>query len=155
MMTTEKLAEELLSLGRILRGLSHPVRRAEMTPEQYWLLRVLSRAGPLSIGKLANELGIAMSSATSACKRLEKAGLLTRERQVEDERIVQVALTEQGRAQIDIWQQRKREALTQLLSVLNEREQQEFQHMLERVLEAAGAHEVVAERQAVQHDGHN
>ena len=78
MMTTEKLAEELISLWRILRGLSHPVRRAEMTPEQYWLLRVLSRAGPLSIGALAAELGIAMSSATSACKRLEKAGRLTR-----------------------------------------------------------------------------
>ncbi len=153
MITTEKLAEELLTLWRILRGLSHPVKRAEMTPEQYWLLRVLSRTGPLSIGELANELGIAMSSATSACKRLEKAGLLTRERRVEDERIVQVALTEQGRAQIDLWRQRKREALTQLLKVLNEREQQEFQRMLERVLEAAGAHEVVAESQA--HDSHN
>ncbi|HYU74361.1 MAG TPA: MarR family transcriptional regulator [Ktedonobacteraceae bacterium] len=155
MMTTEKLAEELLTLWRILRGLSHPVRRAEMTPEQYWLLRVLSRAGPLSIGVLAGELGIAMSSATSACKRLEKAGLLTRERRVADERIVEVALTEQGRAQIDLWRQRKREALTQLLSVLDEREQQEFQRMLERVLAAAGADEVVTERQAVQHDSHN
>ncbi len=153
MMTTEKLAEELLTLWRILRGLSHPVKRAEMTPEQYWLLRVLSRTGPLSIGELANELGIAMSSATSACKRLEKVGLLTRERRVEDERIVQVALTEQGRAQIDLWRQRKREALTQLLKVLDEHEQQEFQHMLERVLEAAGVHEVVAESQA--HDSHN
>ncbi len=43
-MTTEKLAEDLLTLWRILRGLSHPVRRAEMTPEQYWLLRILNRA---------------------------------------------------------------------------------------------------------------
>ena len=154
-MATEKLAEELISLWRILRGLSHPVRRAEMTPEQYWLLRVLSRAGPLSIGELANELGIAMSSATSACKRLERAGLLTRERRVEDERIVQVALTEQGRAQIDLWRQRKREALTQLLNVLDEREQQEFQRMLERVLEAAGAQDVIAERHAVPNDSHN
>ena len=154
-MATEKLAEELLTLGRILRGLSHPVRRAEMTPEQYWLLRVLNRTGPLSIGELANELGIAMSSATSACKRLEKAGLLTRERRVDDERIVQVALTEQGRSQIEIWRQRKREALAQFLSVLDEREQQEFQRMLERVLEAAGAHEVVTERQAVQNGSHH
>src|SRR5689334_22826731 len=76
-MTTEKLAEDLLTLWRILRGLSHPVRRAEMTPEQYWLLRLLNRAGSLSVGELANELGITTSSATVACKRLEKAGLLT------------------------------------------------------------------------------
>ncbi|MFL5666963.1 MAG: MarR family winged helix-turn-helix transcriptional regulator [Ktedonobacteraceae bacterium] len=159
MMTTEQLAEELLSLWRILRGLSHPVRHAEITPEQYWLLRLLSRAGPLSIGELASQLGIAMSSATSACKRLEKAGLLTRARRTEDERVVQVALTEQGRARIEAWKQRKREALTKLLSVLDQHEQEELQRMLERVLEAAGAHEINSgceqERQVISHDSHN
>jgi DNA-binding MarR family transcriptional regulator len=55
---TEQLAEDLLALWRLLRNLSHPVRRAEMTPEQYWLLRLLHRAGSLSISELANELGI-------------------------------------------------------------------------------------------------
>ena len=138
-MATEQLAEDLLTLWRLLRNLSHPVRRAEMTPEQYWLLRLLNRAGSLSIGELANELGIAVSSATVACKRLEKAGLLTRERQSDDERIVRVALTEQGLARIDVWRQRKREALTHMLSVLDEHEQQVLQSMLERVLEAADA----------------
>jgi DNA-binding MarR family transcriptional regulator len=101
------------------------------------LLRLLDRAGPLSVGELASELGIATSSATAACKRLEKAGLLTRERQLDDERIVQVALTQQGRAQLDAWHQRKREALTQLLSVLDEHEQQELHQMIGRVLQAA------------------
>ena len=153
-MTTEQLAEELLSLWRLLRGLSHPVRRAEMTPEQYWLLRLLSHSGPLSIGELAGKLGIATSSATSACKRLEKAGLLTRERQVADERIVHVALTEQGATQIAAWRQRKREALTLMLSVLDEHEQQEFQRMLRRVLEAAGTHEFDEERNHENHVSH-
>ncbi len=145
-MTTEKLAEELISLWRLLRGLSHPVRRAEMTPEQYWLLRLLSHNGPLSIGELASKLGITTSSATIACKRLEKIGLLTRERQANDERIVHVALTQQGATQIATWGQRKREALTQLLSVLDEQEQQQFQRMIERVLEAAGASDFDEER---------
>jgi MarR family transcriptional regulator, organic hydroperoxide resistance regulator len=145
-MTTEKLAEDLLTLWRILRGLSHPVRRAEMTPEQYWLLRLLNRAGSLSVGELANELGITTSSATAACKRLEKAGLLTRERWADDERIVRVALTEQGLAQIDAWRQRKRESLTDLLSVLDQHDQQELQRIIERVLEAADARRSEEER---------
>ncbi len=68
-MTTENLAEDLLMLWRLLRGLSHPVRRAEITPEQYWLLRLLSHASSLSISELAHELRIAASSATVACKR--------------------------------------------------------------------------------------
>lgn len=145
-MTTERLAEELLTLWRILRGLSHPVRRAEITPEQYWLLRLLSRAGSLTIGELASKLEITTSSATVACKRLEKAGLLTRERQADDERIVRVALTVQGNARIMAWGERKRQALMQLLSVLDEREQAEFQQMLERVLAAAGEQEYMEER---------
>ena len=138
-MATEQLAEDLLALWRLLRNLSHPVRRAEMTPEQYWLLRLLHRSGSLSISELANELGIAISSATISCKRLEKAGLLTRERQSDDERVVRVALTATGLAQIDAWRQRKREALTHMLSVLDLQEQQALQSMIERVLESADA----------------
>ena len=138
-MTTEILAEDLLMLWRLLRGLSHPVRRSEITPEQYWLLRLLSHASSLSISELAHELGIAASSATVACKRLEKAGLLTRERQADDERMVRVALTERGRSRIEAWRRRKREALTNMLSVLDQDEQHELQRILERVLEAANA----------------
>lgn len=150
-MTTERLAEELITLWRLLRGLSHPVRRAEITPEQYWLLRLLSRAGPLSIGEVASKLGITTSSATTACKRLEQAGLLKRERQSDDERIVQVALTAQGNAQTTAWGERKRQALKQFLSVLTPDEQEEFQHMLERVLEAAGEREFEEERHFRRH----
>ena len=138
-MATERLVEDLLTLWRLLRNLSSPVRRAEMTPEQYWLLRLLNRTGPLNISELANELGIAISSATVSCKRLEKAGLLTRERQSDDERVVRVALTAKGLAQIDAWRQRKREALTHWLSVLDAQEQKTLQSLIERVLEAADA----------------
>lgn len=136
-MATEQLAEDLLALWRVLRNLSHPVRRAEMTPEQYWLLRLLHRSGPLSISELANQLDIAISSATISCKRLEKAGLLTRERQLDDERVVRVALTPQGLAQIDAWGKRKREALTRMLRVLDAQEQRVLQDLIERVLESA------------------
>jgi DNA-binding MarR family transcriptional regulator len=84
-----------------------------------------------------------------ACQRLEKAGLLTRERQVEDERVVQVALTEQGRAQIDALRQQKREALADLLNVLNQDEQGELQSMIDRLLDAAEAQGL---REARKHD---
>ena len=141
-MATEQLAEDLIALWRLLRNLSHPVRRAEITPEQYWLLRLLNRSGPLSISELANRLDIAISSATISCKRLEKAGLLTRERQSDDERVVRVALTAAGLAQIDAWGQRKREALTRMLNVLDAQEQQTLQSLIERVLEDADSRAV-------------
>ncbi|GCE08498.1 MarR family winged helix-turn-helix transcriptional regulator [Dictyobacter aurantiacus] len=134
-MATERLTEDLLLLVRLLR----PSRHTDMTPQQYWLLRHLRYAGPQNIGELAQALGITTGSATVACKRLEKAGLITRERQAEDERVVQVSLTESGRAQIDEVLQQRRKSLTHLLQVLDEPEQQELQRLIERLLDAAEA----------------
>lgn len=134
-MVTERLAEELLSLAHILR----PGRHADMTPQQYWLLRHLHHNGPTSISELANALGITMGSATVACQRLERAAFVTRERMAHDERVVQVALTEQGQALIEVWRKQRREALTQLLSVLDEREQEELHGLIERLRASAEA----------------
>lgn len=132
-MAAERLVEDLLSFSRLLR----PIRGSGMTPQQYWLLRQLRRAGPLSTGELAQSLGVTNGSATVACQRLEKAGLLTRERQVEDQRVVQVSLTEQGCAQFDALRQQKREALAELLNILDLDEQEELQRMIGRLLDAA------------------
>lgn len=136
-MATDRLVEDLLALWRLLRVNTHPVRRGEITPEQYWLLKLLNKRGELSIGELAEALGVTGSSVTTACKRLEKAGLLRRERQGDgqDERVVLVTLTTQGREQIEAWQQERRVALIQMLAPLTSTEQDELQRLLERILE--------------------
>ena len=109
-MATDRLVEDLLALWRLLRASTHPVRRAEITPEQYWLLRLLHRKGPMSISELAEVLGVTGSSITTACIRLEKAGLVKRGRQGDgsDERVVLVVLTTQGIEQREAWRQERR-----------------------------------------------
>lgn len=138
-MATDRLVEDLLALWRLLRASTHPVRRAEITPEQYWLLRLLHRRGPMSISELAEVLGVTGSSITTACKRLEKAGLVKRERQGDgcDERVVLAVLTAQGVEQIEAWQQERREMLSHMLSPLTQQEQDELQRLIERVLEVS------------------
>jgi DNA-binding MarR family transcriptional regulator len=136
-MATDRLVEDLLALWRLLRVNTHPVRRGEITPEQYWLLKLLNKRGEMSIGELAEALGLTGSSVTTACKRLEKAGMLRRERQADgqDERVVLVSLTTQGREQLETWQQERRAALTQMLAPLTISEQEELQRLIERILE--------------------
>jgi len=138
-MATDRLVEDLLALWRLLRASTHPVRRAEITPEQYWLLCYLHRRGSMSVSKLAELLGVTGSSITTACKRLEKAGLVKRERQSDgcDERVVLVVLTPQGVEQIETWHQERRHMLLHMLSPLTQQEQDELQRLIERVLEAA------------------
>ncbi|MDI3297962.1 MAG: MarR family transcriptional regulator [Bacillota bacterium] len=112
-----------------------------MTPEQYWLLRHLEEAGPTSIGELAAQLGITPSSATIACKRLERGGFVLRERQASDERVVKVQLTPRGMAQLQAWRDRLFDALALLLEPLDAGEQDELAALLERVLAQAEAPE--------------
>lgn len=131
--TSDRLAENLLMLWKVLRSVSHPVKLGEITQEQYWLLRQL-RGGSKTVGELAEALEITQSSVTTACKRMEQKGLLTRQRDREDERVVQVSLTAYGAQQMEIWQQRRIEALTQLLSPLSAAEQETLNHLIERIL---------------------
>jgi DNA-binding MarR family transcriptional regulator len=136
-MTTDRLVDDVLTLYHLIRRASHPVHRGEMTPEQYWLLRLLRHKGAMSIGELAEALGVTGSSVTTGCKRMEKAGLVTRERQSDDERMVRVMLTEQGHEQVEAWQQQRRELLSHLLAPLNQDEQAALQKLLEQILEYA------------------
>ncbi|HEY0754006.1 MAG TPA: MarR family transcriptional regulator [Ktedonobacteraceae bacterium] len=136
-MAADRLVEDLLALWRLLRINTHPVRRGEITPEQYWLLKLLNKKIELSIGELAEVLSVTGSSVTTACKRLEKAGLLKRTRQADgqDERVVLVTLTTQGREQIEAWQQERRNELAKMLAPLSASEQAELQRLIERILE--------------------
>src|SRR2546428_7110655 len=136
-MAMDHLVDDILALYHLIRRTSHPIHRGEITPEQYWLLQFLRRKGALSISELADALGITGSSVTTACKRLEKAGLVTRERQADDERMVRVMLTKQGIERVETWQRQRRELLAHLLAPLEQQEQDALQRLLERILEAA------------------
>ena len=137
-MAKEHVVDDILALYHLIRRTSHPIHREEITPEQYWLLRLLRCKGALSISELAEALGITGSSVTTACKRLEKAGLVTRERQNHDERMVRVMLTAQGNKHVEAWHLRRRQIVEQWLDALELNEQEMLQHLLERLLEAAG-----------------
>ena len=137
-MAMEHLVDDILAVYHLIRRTSHPIHREEITPEQYWLLRLLGRDGALSISELAEALGVTGSSVTTACKRLEKAGLVTRERQQDDERMVRVMLTSQGHEHVEAWRLRRREIVEQWLAGLDTQEQVMLQHLLERLLESAG-----------------
>src|SRR5215467_5652083 len=136
-MAMDHLVDDILAVYHLIRRTSHPIHREEITPEQYWLLRLLRRKGALSISELAEALGVTGSSVTTACKRLEKAGMVTRERQSDDERMVRVMLTSQGHEHIEAWRQRRRDIVLQWLAALDGDEQEQLQHLLECLLEGA------------------
>lgn len=67
-----------------------------LTYPQYLVLLVLWERRAATIGEIATALGSDYGSMSPLVKRLETAGLLTRQRRADDERVVEVALTDRG-----------------------------------------------------------
>ena len=70
-------------------GLTHP---------QYLVMLALWESSPRSLGELADELALEPATLSPLVKRLEAQGLVTRTRRAADERVLDLALTDAGRA---------------------------------------------------------
>ncbi|MNH23190.1 Organic hydroperoxide resistance transcriptional regulator [compost metagenome] len=69
-----------------------------LTYPQYLAMLVLWQQDGLTVGEISQRLLTDPGSLTPLLKRLEAEGLLKRTRSRDDERVVQVQLTDQGRA---------------------------------------------------------
>nr|WP_225096153.1 MarR family transcriptional regulator [Streptomyces sp. CoH27] len=69
-----------------------------LTYPQYLVMLVLWEQGDLPVKKLGEHLRLDSGTLSPLVKRLEAAGLVHRERSAQDERSVQVRLTEEGAA---------------------------------------------------------
>jgi DNA-binding MarR family transcriptional regulator len=76
-------------------------REEGLTLAQYELLRALPADGGLPSGRLAELAGIAAASASQMLDGLERAGLIERTRPPTDRRTVMIALTGDGRRQVE------------------------------------------------------
>ncbi|CAI8861362.1 MarR family winged helix-turn-helix transcriptional regulator [Pseudomonas chlororaphis] len=72
-----------------------------LTYPQYLAMMVLWEQDGLTVGEISSRLLTDPGSLTPLLKRLEAEGLLSRTRSREDERVVIIKLTEQGRALYD------------------------------------------------------
>lgn len=90
----------------------------DVTVTQHRVLVLLAARGNLMIGDIADGLGVNPSNATRYCDRLQRLGLITRTRSVEDGRVVQVGLTRPGVALVKAVTQRRREEVERVLDRL-------------------------------------
>lgn len=69
----------------------------DLTYPQYLVMLVLWESEPLSVSALGERLYLDSGTLTPLLKRMEQSGLLVRQRSAEDERRVEVSLTNRGR----------------------------------------------------------
>ena len=92
------LINDLSNFWRLWRKITYaPVKRGEISLEQYWILQHLIKHGPITVHELSNFLGTTPSSITLITKKMEKSNLLERVRGDPDDRTVTMSITEEGR----------------------------------------------------------
>ena len=89
----------------MIREISHKIdlllqetaNKLDLTPLQIKILITLySYDGDVSIGSLGKSIGVTGGNISNICKKLEKKGFVDRIRSEDDERVVNVKLTEKG-----------------------------------------------------------
>ena len=100
MSNVDVVMNTLARLGDVLRVRSWAPDAGigRVTGHQLRLLRQLDDTDPVMVGELADYLGVTPSTMSLNLKRLEAGGLVTRSRDPADRRVMNVLLTEEGRA---------------------------------------------------------
>ena len=92
--------EVLVSLRRVIRATDlhskYLAKTTGLTAPQILLLQTIRDKGEVTIGELANEISLSQATVTTILDRLEKRGLVYRERSAQDKRKVHAHLTDAG-----------------------------------------------------------
>lgn len=100
----EELVEAVGSLRRQLRGSAgRPWPQADLTAAEVDLVRLVRRRPLVPVAQAATGLGLAPNTVSTLVRRLVGAGLMTRQRDPEDRRVVRLALTPEALRQVEDW----------------------------------------------------
>ncbi|MDK3255520.1 MarR family winged helix-turn-helix transcriptional regulator [Blastococcus capsensis] len=95
----DQLCFALYAASRAVTARYRPMLDAiGLTYPQYLVMLLLWESDDQTVGQLGSRLALDSGTLSPLLKRLTNAGLVTRNRRVEDERSVSIALTDAGRA---------------------------------------------------------
>lgn len=103
------------------------------------VLEVLLHKGPLPVNTIGEKVMLTSGSITTAVQRLEKKGLVQRERSTTDARVVEVCLTESGRSLIESAFAEHAIELERLFECLDASERTAFADLMRKVGQRASS----------------
>ncbi len=117
----DALLDELSRWGpRERAGMLRSWHRGSLSLVHLMVLNLLEAEGPQSMGRLAEALDVSVASATGIVDRIERRGLVERERGEVDRRLILASLTPAGAAVFSEMSVQRRERLSQLIRELTD-----------------------------------
>src|SRR5438045_263004 len=123
-----------MRLARRLRQQSEP----DMTPSMLSALSTIERHGPMTLRELAAHERVQPPTVTTVLGRLENAGLVSRDTDLDDRRVAWVSLTPEGKRLVEANRSKKTEFLTKRLNRLDPQDREVLARalpILERLVE--------------------
>ena len=144
MVEGQKRSEIIQGVHPVLPSLALAFKRMVATIEResgvggmkWFLLTVLGGRDGLSQGEFTQEYEMDPSRVTRTAQSLEADGLIRRERDVEDNRVMRMYLTEEGSKVLDRLPEINKQLRRRVHSVLSEEEFEELRRMLRLLAEA-------------------
>ncbi len=107
----------------------------DLTMSQLRVLFRLRHGGPATMGEIASFSNCSLQSATALIARVERRGLVSRERRERDRRIVECRITEQGRMLVDDIAGHRAATVRAALTTLDPGELAQFHSLLVAILD--------------------
>jgi len=138
----------LVALRRVIRATDlhskHLAKTTGLTAPQILLLQTIQNQGQVTIGQIANEMSLSQATVTTILDRLEKRGLVFRERSKTDKRKVHAHLTPEGHDMLKHAPTPLQDSFAQQFSSLQEWEQTMIIASLQRVAQMMDAQHIDA-----------
>lgn len=125
-------------IERRKRAMARDMHECGQSPAQLHVLGLLNEMGPTTISHLAALVGITPPSVSAMVDRMVDTGLVVRERNEDDRRVVTVSLGQAGKQAIEAALGGRREMLERVLSQLDDEELRTTLRIIERLEEAIG-----------------
>jgi len=126
-----------VKLARVYWTFAHhshkDIGRYALTPPQFAVLEALGHLGSLTLGDLSKKRLVTGGCMTLVVDNLEKEGLVERNRCTEDRRIIHVQLTAKGTRVFRTVFPPHAQRITELASVLSEKEQIQLSVLLKKL----------------------
>jgi DNA-binding MarR family transcriptional regulator len=128
----------MIALRKIMQAIElnskRLVKRVGLTGPQLVILQEVDRNGEVTAGEIARAVSLSQATVTGILERMEKRGLLARQRSDRDKRRIMVRITERGRQILDEAPPLMQEAFVEKFSSLQAWEQTMILSALQRLV---------------------
>ena len=121
------------------KKLQDDLEKLDLTPPQFYVLATIGYAGGLPFGEIGEKMMVTVSNLTGIVDRLEQKGVVARQRDAHDRRVIRVRLTEKGsklyKNTIPLFEK----SISQFFSPLDKSQQKELSSLLRKLIRVSWA----------------